>query len=389
MSAGQALEQPADERRGRQHVLEVVEHQQQVLGGQEALGGLLGGLAREHDDRQRLDDRRGHVLGPSQRGERDEVRAVGEVRLHRARRLQRQPRLAHPARAREGQQPHAVDAEAVRDRPHVVLAADRPVRRRRQPVRPTGSGRQRGQRREVRRQIADDELEEVLGAIEVLEPVLAEIPERDVRRQLVGDQLARGARDQHLPAVSGGADPRRAVHVQTDVIVLPDLRLAGVDAHPHAHVDALGPTLGRERPLRAHRGGDRVARPREGDEERVTLGVDLATVVLVERRPQQALMLAKHLGVAAAQPRQQPRRTLDVAEQERDGAARKLRHTRSYAQSPPPVKSRRADGPPMRVHGMLAPCPGHPSSSPPPRCSACRTSTGASASGRSPSSTDC
>ena len=85
-------------------------------------------------------------------------------------------------------------------------------------------------------------------------------------------------------------------------------------------------------------GGDRVARPRERDEERVALGVDLATVVLVERRAQHALVLAKHLGVAAPQPRQQPRRTLDVAEQERDGAAWKLRHTPSYAQSPPPVK---------------------------------------------------
>src|SRR5215218_3462392 len=126
--------------------------------------------------------------------------------------------------------------------------------------------------------------------------------------------------------MSSGADPRRAMHIQTDVVIQPDLRLAGVDTHAHAHLDALGPTPGRERPLRAHRGGDRVARPREGDKERITLGVDLATVVLIERHAQQALMLAKHLGVAAAQPRQQPRRTLDVAEQERDGPARKLRH---------------------------------------------------------------
>jgi hypothetical protein len=103
--------------------------------------------------------------------------------------------------------------------------------------------------------------------------------------------------------VSGSADPRCAVYVQTDVIILSDFRFAGVDAHPHAHVDALGPTLGCERPLRAHRGGYRVARPREGDEEAIPLSVDLAAVVLVERRPQQALMLAKHLGVAAAQPR--------------------------------------------------------------------------------------
>jgi hypothetical protein len=55
--------------------------------------------------------------------------------------------------------------------------------------------------------------------------------------------------------------------------------------------------------------------------------VDLAAVVLGERRAQQTLMLAKHLGIAAAQPRQQPRRTLGGAEHERDGPTRELRHT--------------------------------------------------------------
>jgi hypothetical protein len=53
--------------------------------------------------------------------------------------------------------------------------------------------RHSGQRREVCPQVADDELEEVLGPIEVLEPMLTEIRERNVGRQLVGDQLARGA----------------------------------------------------------------------------------------------------------------------------------------------------------------------------------------------------
>jgi hypothetical protein len=59
----------------------------------------------------------------------------------------------------------------------------------------------------------------VLGAIEVLQPVLTEIPERDVGRQLVEKQLAGGAGDQHLPAVAGRADPRRAMHIQSDVII--------------------------------------------------------------------------------------------------------------------------------------------------------------------------
>jgi hypothetical protein len=258
-------QQPADERRGRQYVLEVVDHQQQVRAGQEALGGLFVGLAREHDDRQRLDHRRRHVLGSLQRGERDEMRAAREVRFDRACGLQGEPCLADPAGAGEGQQSYPVGADAVRDRAHVVLAADRPVGRRWQPV--LRSGRERGQRGEVGGQIAEDDLEEVLGAIEVLEPVLAEIAQRDVGGQLVGDQLARGAGDEHLRTMAGRADPRRAVHVQADVIVVADLGLAGVDPHPHAHVDVLGPALGGERALGADRGGDRVARADEGDEE--------------------------------------------------------------------------------------------------------------------------
>jgi len=50
------------------------------------------------------------------------------------------------------------------------------------------------------------------------------------------------------------------------------------------------------------------------------------TVVLLERCTKHALMLAEGVDVAAAQSRQQSRRALDIAEQERDGPTRKLRH---------------------------------------------------------------
>ena len=333
-------QQPADERRGRQ--------QRARSCRAPAAGAWRPGSAQRPGRQTRLRARRcpsvltiaaGTSSGLCSAASETKYAPSAKSAVDRARGLQASRVLPTPPGPGEGEQPHPVDAEAVRDRLHVVRAADRPVGRRRQPVRPARSVRQRGQSREVRRQIADDELEEVLGVIEVLEPVLPEIPQRDAGRQLVGDQCARGARDQHLPAVPGRADPRRAVHVQAHVIVLPDLSLAGVDTHPHAHLDALGPRLGGERPLRAHHRGDRVARPREGDEERVTLRVDLAAVVLVERRPQQPLMLAEHLGVAAAQARQQPRRSLDVGEQKGDGATRKLLDTSSYAQSRPHVKS--------------------------------------------------
>jgi hypothetical protein len=97
-------------------------------------------------------------------------------------------------------------------------------------------------------------------------------------------------------------------------------------SHAHAHVHAIGPGLRGKRALPRERGGNRVGRPRESDEEGVTLGVDLVTVVRVERRTKHALMLGEYVGVATAQPRQQSRRTLDVGEQKGDGPARKLRH---------------------------------------------------------------
>ena len=70
------------------------------------------------------------------------------------------------------------------------------------------------------------------GRVQVLEPVLAEVAQRDPVGQLVLDELARRLRDQHLPAVASRADPRRARHVEPDVPRRPDRRLAGVDPDP-------------------------------------------------------------------------------------------------------------------------------------------------------------
>src|SRR3954471_3891764 len=122
----------------------------------------------------------------------------------------------------------------------------------------------------------------MLRAIEALEPVLAEIPERQVGRHLVDPERVRRARDQHLATMGGGADPRGAVDVQAYVVVLPDDRLAGVNAHAYAHLESLGPVRRAERPLRANRGGERVARARKRDEEGVALGVDFVAIVTVE-----------------------------------------------------------------------------------------------------------
>ena len=57
-----------------------------------------------------------------------------------------------------------------------------------------------------RRELLVAELVEPLGPRQVLEPLLAEVEELDLRHE-----LARDLRDEHLPAVAGRRDPRGAV----------------------------------------------------------------------------------------------------------------------------------------------------------------------------------
>lgn len=89
---------------------------------------------------------------------------------------------------------------------------------------------------------------------------------------------------------------------------------------PHPDLDrAAG-----QRPLGFHGRPDRVRRPREGDEEGVTLRVDLRTAVRGDGFPDDAAMLGQVFRPGVAEVARKPRRTLDVSEQEGDLAGRQL-----------------------------------------------------------------
>ena len=177
------------------------------------------------------------------------------------------------------------------------------------------------ERREARGQPVDHELRHLLRLVDVLQVDGAELALRDAVGERARDERGRRRRQEHLTAVAGGADPRRTVHVDPDVALLPDDRLSRVEAHPDAQVCPVGPLVRGERLLRRDRGRDGVAGALEAEEERVALRVDLLTATGGELVADQAPVLREHLGVPVSEPLQELRRAGDVREDEGDRAA--------------------------------------------------------------------
>src|SRR5436305_281413 len=114
--------------------------------------------------------------------------------------------------------------------------------------------------------------------------------------------------------------------VEADVASLDRRRLAGVDAHAHADLVVARPVVPGERLLRFRRGRDRLGGRCERDEERVALRVDDVAAVAVERSGKDTPVLGEQLRIRVAGPLQESSRSLDVAEEERDGSGGEVGH---------------------------------------------------------------
>ncbi len=163
--------------------------------------------------------------------------------------------------------------------------------------------------------------------LHVLEVLLPEVDDRHALRQVVPEQRARRLREQDLAAVARRADARRANDVEAEVALVADGRLAGVQAHAHPHLGPLRPGVRAESPLSRNRAGDRLRCAREGVEERVALRVDLRAALRAQVLAEEPAVLADDFAVVVAELLEQPRRALDVGEEERDRAAGKCCHT--------------------------------------------------------------
>ncbi len=109
--------------------------------------------------------------------------------------------------------------------------------------------------------------------------------------------------------------------IEAGVPLLTDERLTGVEAHPDAEDDVVGPRGFVVRSLGLDRRGHCLAGTCERIEERIALRVDLLAVMLGKGGAQQAPMLAQELGVAVSKPLQKLRAAFDIGEHEGDRPA--------------------------------------------------------------------
>jgi hypothetical protein len=186
----------------------------------------------------RREDRGRDQAWVADRLERDEPDAVGEPLRDVGSQLQRQPRLAGPARSGQRQEPGG--PEQLARLGQLRLAADEARQLRRQVVR---AAIQRADRRELGPLALDDELADPLRP-EILEPVLAQSAQPDAGRELVSHEGRRGLGQEHLPTMTRRSNACRAVdvgpHVRT-VAVEPSV--ARVDPHPDANGRIVRPAL--------------------------------------------------------------------------------------------------------------------------------------------------
>jgi hypothetical protein len=169
------------------------------------------------------------------------------------------------------------------------LAADERRRLAREVVRSAIEGRQGWK---LGRQVPLGNLEEAFGPAQILQPVLAQIPQRYGGNATV-DQTSGGARQQDLAAMTRRHDARCPVDGGAEEIPAARLSLSRMDPDPDADRAAGRPRFAEEGPLGRDRGRHRGDRPGEHGHETVAGRLDDGSVGIGDRVSEEGLMPCK------------------------------------------------------------------------------------------------
>jgi len=239
----------------------------------------------------------------------------GSVESSACRDFESEPALARSSGAGDRGETHARRRKGRLDMSECVGPSDEAMVQSRKARRGEGV-----ERREVLAQAGCDELEDLSGGGDVLQPVVSEGAERAIRKRLGTAHVPRRARDDDLLAVRRGAYPGSDDDVHAHVPLGSELGLPRVNADPKTVSRLVGPRLLGQRTLDLGCRRNRVASTRKREEHAVARPVDLGPVV-VRRSLAYELPHASASGCEAlAQQMEETRRPLDVGEEKRHRA---------------------------------------------------------------------
>ena len=298
----------------RPRLLEVVEEDQHVA------------VADEGSERATSADRLRRVIndqvGSADRGERHPPDAVAIVARSIRRSLDCEPRLAGAARADERNDPSVGPGEEPGDFGKLTLGADERCRGQGQ-VRPTQVGERR---------------KRTLGppGRRVRAPRDPKLMAAEIHQLRVNQASCLRVRHEDLPGAARRCDPGGPMEVVADVALVNEKWRSGVNADP----DVQRPRSEVVRDLLC--GSNCAVGSRECEEECVALRVDFDPVVPVEGSTNDGSMGRQGVRIARwTELAQEPGRTSDISEHERDGAGRKVaRHRREWSPKVPAPSSR-------------------------------------------------
>ena len=206
-----------------EHMLTIVDHQQHALGADAVTHLFVDRGARIGNEIDRVRERLGDRVVITHPGQINEERPVRERDTLTGRDLDRESGLPTPARAGQRDEPARVEQRA--GPVDLVVSTHEAGPLRRQRALDIG---ERPNRRELACEAITGELKQMLGTIDVAQPVLTEIDEPHARavehpRRCAGHEDLRAVRRRH--------HPRAPIQRRTEVIAVPFDRFSCVDTH--------------------------------------------------------------------------------------------------------------------------------------------------------------
>ncbi len=143
---------------------------------------------------------------------------------------------------------------------------------------------------------------------------------------VVCNQVTHGLGEQNLSAVACCTDAGGTVDIKADISTTLDGRFARVQTNPDPQRRTLRPWMDGKCPLDSDGRSHAVSCPAEGREELVGSAVDLVAATRRDDTANQPPVLQQNGTVPLPQLAHQPRRPLNIREQQSDGPAGKLVH---------------------------------------------------------------